>query len=154
MTTTSIDNQPHRAIGVVGTIGRIIFGGFFLYTAWLYSIGAFDLVLGIIVFPAVLLFGQWLRLRYTQTPLNVTGPIGFIVNFCIGITLFLIPITRVATLIFYGVSLLLAGIRGYAGCEVLAVSNWLLRRDDQVGCVVFSPIDAVETRLTGKTTKA
>ena len=35
-----------------------------------------------------------------------------------------------------------------AGCEVLAISNWLLRRDDQVGCVVFSPIDAAEARLT------
>jgi hypothetical protein len=29
--------------------------------------------------------------------------------------------------------MLLAAARGYAGCEVLAVSNWLLHRDDQVG---------------------
>jgi hypothetical protein len=42
--------------------------------------------------------------------------------------------------------MLLAAIRGYAGCEVLAVSNWLLRRDDQVGCVIFTPIDVVERR--------
>jgi hypothetical protein len=27
---------------------------------------------------------------------------------------------------------------------VLAVSNWLLRRDDQVGCVVFWPVDHLE----------
>lgn len=32
------------------------------------------------------------------------------------------------------------------GCEVLAVSNWLLSRDDQVGCTVFSPIDHLERR--------
>jgi hypothetical protein len=27
---------------------------------------------------------------------------------------------------------------GYAGCEVLAVSNWL-RRDDHLGCALFWP---------------
>jgi hypothetical protein len=40
--------------------------------------------------------------------------------------------------------MLLAAARGYAGCEVLAISNWLLRRDDQVGCMRFAPIDHVE----------
>ena len=50
---------------------------------------------------------------------------------------------------FYGASMLLAAVRGYAGFEVLAVSNWRLGRDDQVGCVVFLPVDAVETRLSG-----
>jgi hypothetical protein len=42
--------------------------------------------------------------------------------------------------------MLLAALRGYAGCEVLAISNWLLRRDDQVGCLVLSPIDELERR--------
>jgi len=41
--------------------------------------------------------------------------------------------TSDALLAFYGVSMLLAAVRGYAGCEVLAVSNWILRRDDRVG---------------------
>jgi hypothetical protein len=43
-------------------------------------------------------------------------------------------------------SMLLAAPRSYAGCEVLAVPNWLLRRDDQVGCVLFAPVDALERR--------
>jgi len=43
--------------------------------------------------------------------------------------------------------MLLAAVRGYAGCELLAVSNWLLRRDDQVGCVVYGPVDFAESRL-------
>ena len=42
--------------------------------------------------------------------------------------------------------MVLAALRGYAGCEVLAISNWLLRCDDQVGCVVFTPVDALERR--------
>ncbi len=40
--------------------------------------------------------------------------------------------------------MLVAAARGYAGCEVLAVSNLLLRRDDQVGFAPFWPIDTLE----------
>lgn len=43
------------------------------------------------------------------------------------------------------VSMLLAAVRGYAGCEVLAVSNWLLGRDDQLGRLVLSPIDRLDS---------
>jgi len=50
-----------------------------------------------------------------------------------------IGFTSDAALIFYGASMLLAAARGYAGCEVLAVSNWLLRDDEQVGCGLFAP---------------
>ena len=42
--------------------------------------------------------------------------------------------------------MLLAAARGYAGCEVLAASNWLLRRDDQVGCALFLPVDRGESQ--------
>jgi hypothetical protein len=65
----------------------------------------------------------------------------------------LTPATADAADLFYGTSMLLAALRGYAGCEVLAVSNWLLRRDDQVGCAIFSPIDAVESRVVGRARK-
>lgn len=52
--------------------------------------------------------------------------------------------TSDAALLFYGASMLLAAACGYAGCEVLAVPNWLLRREDQVGYVLFAPVDAIE----------
>jgi len=42
--------------------------------------------------------------------------------------------------------MVLAGLRGYAGCEMLAFSNWLLRRTDQIACAVFTPIDYLELR--------
>jgi hypothetical protein len=56
--------------------------------------------------------------------------------------------TSDATLLFYGASMWLAAARGYAGCEVLAVSNWLLRRDDQIGCALFWPVDRLEHHRT------
>jgi hypothetical protein len=46
--------------------------------------------------------------------------------------------------------MLLAAARRNAGCEVLAVPNWLLRREDQVCCVVFAPVDALERRRTAR----
>ncbi len=42
-----------------------------------------------------------------------------------------------------------AGIAAELGLDprkVLAVPNWLLRRDDQVGCLLFAPIDHLERR--------
>jgi hypothetical protein len=80
--------------------------------------------------------------------LEATGALGFCVNFAIGAVLFSIPATRDAVALFYGSSLLLAAARGYAGCEVMAISNWIMRRDDQVGCVVFSPLDEAEKALS------
>ena len=32
------------------------------------------------------------------------------------------------------------------GCEVTVLSNWILHRDDQVGCPLFGLIDAAEAR--------
>jgi hypothetical protein len=52
-------------------------------------------------------------------------------------------------LLFYGGSMWLAALRGYAGCEALAVGNWLLQRGDQVGCAVFAPIDYLERHSAG-----
>ena len=50
--------------------------------------------------------------------------------------------------------MLLAALRGYSGCEVTAISNWILGRDDQVGCLVLSPVDDLERRLKGPSTDA
>ncbi len=42
--------------------------------------------------------------------------------------------------------MVLAALHGYAGCEMLAFSNWLLCRTDQITCAVFTPIDYLEQR--------
>jgi len=40
--------------------------------------------------------------------------------------------------------MLLAALRGYGGCEVLAAPNLLGGRRDQFGCILFTPIDRAE----------
>lgn len=56
------------------------------------------------------------------------------------------PVTEVALWSFFGVSMLIAALRGYAGCEVLAIPNKITGRRDQIGCVLYTQIDAAEAR--------
>jgi hypothetical protein len=138
-----------RAIGPIGTIARVAVGfGLIVLAIKLDGVGWWDIALGLVGIPTVVLLGQMVRLRFTRTPLRATGPAGHLLN-CVLVAALLVPsATRPGTLVWLGVSMVLAAWRGYAGCESLAISNWLLRRDDQVGCLVFWPIDEVEARAS------
>jgi hypothetical protein len=136
-----------RAIGPVGTMARAAVGVALLVLPFLIDRVTWrDVVLGLIVLPSIVLLAQLVRLRFAQTPLRATGPLGFTVNALILALLLFFSATRPATLLWLGASLVLAAWRGYAGCESLAISNWLLRRDGQVGCLAFWPLDAAEAR--------
>jgi hypothetical protein len=148
---TDIHHHPatrQRKIGPIGTAARLIVGSLLLGSvAWGHLARGFHLsawALGLLGFPAVVLGLQWLRARRTPTRLEATGPVGHALNLVVILALYLLEPTSDAALLFYGSSMLLAALRGYAGCEVLAASNWLLRRDDQIGCAVFWPIDRLE----------
>lgn len=56
------------------------------------------------------------------------------------------PVSEVAIWSFFGVSMLVAAWRGYAGCEVLAIPNAITGRSDRIGCVLYTPIDVAEAR--------
>lgn len=138
-------NWRGRAIGTVGTMARLIVGLAFIALAFLTGeFELYSLPLGLVGFPAVVLLLQWLRARWAPGRLQATGSLGFCLNILIAVPFFIFSYTQAAAFLFYGASMLLAAARGYAGCEVTAISNWLLRRDDQVGCMIFSPIDAAE----------
>jgi hypothetical protein len=155
-----------RQIGPIGTVARVVLGLILLAFGVLGGQVIFidgqlrsqfqllPFFLGAVVFPALLLGLQWLRIRQAPARFQATGPVGSVLNILIFLALVSTPLyaPRVAFLgyaafVFYGASLLLAALRGYAGCEVLAISNWILRRDDQVGCLVLSPLDYAEHRL-------
>jgi hypothetical protein len=143
-----------RAIGTIGTAGRALLGSVLLgAVAWgeLRARQPVGLAVGAVGFPAAVLVWQWLRVRRQPVRFQATGPIATGVNCMVGLAVYLtgwvVPalwFTSDAVLVFYGASMLLAAAGGYAGCEVLAVSNWVLRRDDQVGCVVLSTIDRLD----------
>jgi hypothetical protein len=154
MTTT---NEPEdRGIAVWGTVARVAVGTA-LVASVLYGHAArgwhpVAWLLGLLVFPVVVLGGQWWLARRHPAPLRAVGPLGHVINLAVFLALYLtwwyapgLDVLSDAALLFYGGSMLVAAVRGYAGCEVLAVSNWLLRRDDVVGCAPFGVLDRLES---------
>jgi hypothetical protein len=166
MNDPALAPTSRRQIGAIGTAARVVLGLLLLTYGVLggrlivsngqlrTGFSPLAVVLGLVALPTVLLVGQWLRSRRTAVRLQATGSVATSVNMLIFFALILTPLYAPplsfvgnAALVFYGASMLLAAARGYAGCEVLAFSNWLLRRDDQVGCLVLSPIDQFESGL-------
>ena len=111
-------------------------------------------VVGLVAFPGVTIVWQrWRAARKPERLVWLTGPLGHVATLGIFAALYLTtwyaePVSFLsdAALVFYGTTMLIAAGRGYAGCEVLAISNWVLRRDDQIGCLLFHPIDDIECR--------
>ena len=148
-----------RAIGPIGTGARIILG-FILFGSVFYGQiikGPFrplPWVIGLLIFPALFLSWQYLRARRNPARLEATGPVASVLNVVIFFAFYFtfvyapsIDFMSDAVLIFYGLSMLLIAFRGHGGCEALAISNWLLKRDDQLGCLVFLPIDHAERKF-------
>jgi hypothetical protein len=144
-----------RRIGPAGTAVRLVVGlGMLGSVVHGHLAGGFrpaPWLLGLVGFPlGVLALHSW-GSRRAYTRIRATRPLAHVVNIAVLFALYLTPdyapalsVTSDAALLFYGASMLLAAVRGYAGCEVLAFSNWVLARDDQVGCLVFAPVDRVE----------
>lgn len=168
-----------RHIGTIGTTVRVLIGLALLVFGALgqsratssgrvigldfahLEINGAALAVGLVALPALTLAFQWLRSRRFDSRLNEIGPAAAVINIVVTIglvvvTTYFVPeisFVGFGAVVFYGVSMLLAASRGYAGCEVLAVSNWILRRDDQIGCLLLSPIDHLEHHTSLKSLK-
>lgn len=137
-----------RRIGPLGTTARVCLGVALLIAAWSLGADLTDLLVGLVFMPVAVIALLALRGR-DATPLRLLGPRGYAINF--GIAGVLLLVVMVPSLIFYGASMLLAAARGYAGCEILAIQNWVTRRDDRMACPVFSPIDGMERHQVART---
>ena len=144
-----------RAIGPIGTIARIATG------LWLFSLAGWaaargdlqlhEVFLGLVGLPAIVMLVVIASQRVlgTSAYLRATGPVGTLINLSMIVALFAIPWTTEIAYFFYGVPMFLAAWRGYPGCEMLAISNLALRREDELGCPWFYPIDVFEEQFTG-----
>ena len=105
-----------RAIGVAGTAGRLVLGVVFLGAAVVYGTDGglqwYEVALGALAGPVGLLSWQLARTRWNSDRMTATGSVGFVVNFAVTVPFFMSEVTRDATLVFYGGSLLLAAVRG------------------------------------------
>ena len=146
MNNTQTEARTDRQIGKWGTASRVVLGSLFIYLTLRHGVSWADAIIGLVAFPAAVSLVLALRGR-DAPPLRFGGPGGYALNILIFAVAF--GLAHVPTLLFAGAAQLLAAARGYAGCELFAVSNWLRRRDDQIACPVHSPIDAWEARANG-----
>lgn len=116
------------------------------------ALGAYDtgeLIFGLLVLPVVVVIAMYWRARRNPAPARTTGLLGHGLLLALFLTPWYAPSMRATSdglLVYLGVAMLLAAARGDPGCEVMAVPNWFLRRQDRVGCLVNSPVDRLERR--------
>jgi hypothetical protein len=146
--------RTKRGIGPIGTALRVTVGLGLIYLALFNESEALawglawnEAVLGLVAFPTVMMIIALVGRRYSDAPLHLTGPLGLTLNTAVIIALLVNEYTHDAALLFYGVTLPVAAWRGRPGCEITVLSNWVLRREDQIGCPLFAPVDAAETEL-------
>jgi hypothetical protein len=148
-------NTTARRIGRAGTVSRVIAGLGLLYLAVTHGAPSwrltwYDAVLGLIAFPAVMVGLGLAARRFAGRDVHFTGPLGVAVNCAVILALATNHYTAGAAEIFYGITLLAAAWCGQPGCEATVLSNLILRRDDQIGCPIFTPIDVLEARRSGR----
>src|SRR5260221_10307045 len=127
-----------RRIGTIGTLARLILG-FILFGSVFYGhfikgpLRPLPWVIGLLVFPAIFVTGQYLRARRNPARLEANSPLATIFNVIILFAFYFSPLYAPsvgfmsdAVLIFYGLSMLVAALRGYGGGETLCLSNWVL----------------------------
>ena len=148
-----------RDIGPIGTLARVISGALALaIPTALTGLGWWDVAMGLVGLP-LLATVAFLIVRFGYERW-VPGGLAAQRGTCWGAACWLLaiviaafvpiaaltPATGTAFWLWIGASLLLAAARGYGGCEILAFPNILGRRHDQVGCLVYTPIDRAEAR--------
>jgi hypothetical protein len=134
--------RPRRT-GRSGTAARIVCGATLaVLAATVWKAGWLDLLIGLVALPLAATLIMGLR-RRSAAPLRL-GAAGHLVTLAhVAVTVVFVP---AAAALFYGSMALVAGLHGNGGCEITVLSNWLRGRDDQVGCPLFAPFDALDAR--------
>ncbi len=143
-----------RRIGPIGTASRLIVAFALLYLALAdgasWGLQWYDAVLGLAVLPGLMLVLGLVAGHYSKAPVRFTGSAGLTLNCVVIVALLVNPYTADGAALFYGVTLLVAAWRAQPGCEATVLSNWILGRDDQIGCPTFTPIDRAERRIAAR----
>ena len=133
-----------REIGPLGTASRVLAGtGVVAVAVAGEGVGWWDLAAAVTLLPAIALGATYLpRARgpaaTTAVAIAAVAGLGTLLTF-------ISPVNRGAILLFIGLSMLLAAIRGDRGCELLSVANVVRGRRVSVG-PLFRPVDATEAR--------
>jgi Family of unknown function (DUF6410) len=152
--------RPTRQIGPLGTLARagggvvaivvpVLLDGFSLIEAGVALI-ALPLIASVTAPVIELSFRRWapaaLRSRHAICSGSGCALIAVLVIANAAIVAPTSANGNVTVWVWLGASMLVAAARGYGGCEVLAIPNLLTGRRDQIGCLLYTPIDRAEAR--------
>ena len=134
-----------RRVGRWGTLARVAVGStLVLLAVAIWDADWPDLLIGLVALPTVATLVMSLR-RRSASPLRLGAAGHVITGAHVAVAVSIVP---EAAALFYGSMALVAGLQGNGGCEITAISNWLRGRDDQVGCPLFAPFDAVDAQAS------
>ncbi len=163
-TSTSVDSA--RGAGPFGRVLRIAAGillmgsiaGFYLDGTLPFVIRSAAVAIGLVSISVVL------HRRVVADSLGTRPWLGAIVALAPLLLVYLLGMSggpifgggegQLGALTYLGVSLVLAGLSGDGGCEVMAVPNVLSAKKTRLACLVFSPIDRLEQRLSKHLTRS
>ena len=149
-----------REIGPIGTAARVVGGVSAVALPIAFSgFGWWDAAAVLVVLPvvasgaALLIPAAYRRLApdaLARRQAICSGPACWLIATVIGAAVAIDVLTpasgEVAVWVWLGGSMLVAAARGYGGCEVLAIPNLVTGRRDQIGCILYTPIDRAEAR--------
>jgi hypothetical protein len=143
-----------RRIGPIGTTTRLVVAAGLFYLAFFdgtsWGLEWYDAAVGFGILPAAVIAFGLAAHRHASGPVPFTGSAGTTAKCLLLVALGINPYTAGGAALFYGATLLVAAWRGQPGCEATVVSNAIFRRDDQIGCPLFSPIDEAERQLAAR----
>jgi hypothetical protein len=143
------------------TVGLLLIAAALIFDQPSRGIGWWDVAGALIVLPLLALGAAWLvNAAYRRRPAMArraripwsaaqSGAAAIVISAVVASATaltFVTPVDRIAIFLFFGASMVLAAVRGYDGCEILALPNTILRRSDAVWCPIYSPIDSAERR--------
>ena len=166
VTTASLDSQalvqqPRKA-PPVGRVVRILLGLVLIaYVAPVYfqvpvrvATGSLVLVIGLIGVYSLI------HIVVSRRIVAFGSCIGAVVAFGLLVTLYVaggsvLPILghgkgQLAAATFFGVSLVVAGVRAAPGCELMAIPGIFFGKHTELACLIFSPLDKLERKLRSK----
>ncbi len=163
-----------RGIGPIGTGVRIAVGVLIVAVAIgldypSRGIGWWDAAAVLVLLPLISVGAAWVvdraygrrpgMARRARAPWSAAqaGAAVIVIGVVLGVgtaLTFLTPMDRIAIFLFFGLSMVLAAVRGYAGCEILALPNLVLRRTDAIWCPLYTPIDRTEPHPNEPSTAA
>ena len=166
MTKSSLDSQTllpqSRQAPPVGRVLRILLGlALMVYVAPVcfrvpvpLAVTSLLLILGLIGIYSLV------HITVSQRIIPLGSGVGAIVANGLLVVLYFIGATglpivgrgagELAAVTFLGISLVVAGVRAVPGCELMAIPGVFFRKNSELACLIFSPLDKLERKLRSK----